>query len=294
MASYTLQDLREKGPPFAMAMLLDCLKQGEPFVTYGAIRDELQHQLGVERIFPTQIGWVAGSLMNKILAVDPKAPLINVLVTRTNGLPGDGAGDYLASRYRNANYRAWSRVSSAKKRELIDRERRKILRYKNWDALNRSLFGLDARSKLRQRVSTEADGVPGTAYGGPPESVEHKKLKAWIAKNPSKLGLSKSFGKGIPESPLLSGDTIDVLFSNGTEFLVVEVKSCRSSDEDFRRGVYQCVKYREVKVAEHAPNIVTVQAVLVTERELNEELRARARLLGVKTKCVCVNRRPAR
>lgn len=36
---YTFEELGENGSPFAMAMLLDCLKGGEPFVTYGAIRE---------------------------------------------------------------------------------------------------------------------------------------------------------------------------------------------------------------------------------------------------------------
>jgi len=48
------------------------------------------------------------------------------------------------------------------------------------------------------------------------------------------------------EGDLLSGDRIDVLFTRGEEFAVVEVKSCLSSHDDHRRGIYQYVKYREV------------------------------------------------
>ena len=131
MVNYTVDQLIEEGPPFAMAMLLRCLKAGEPFVTYGAIRDELEHQLGIDAIFPIQIGHVAGSLMDQILEVDPKAPLINVLITRPTGLPGKGAGGYFANKYKIEGYRKWSKVSAKKKRELVDRERIKILRYTN-------------------------------------------------------------------------------------------------------------------------------------------------------------------
>ena len=67
MSSYTLEQLGNEGPQFAMAMLIPCLKSGEPFITYGKIRDELQHQLQIRTIFPTQIGHVAGSLMDKAL-----------------------------------------------------------------------------------------------------------------------------------------------------------------------------------------------------------------------------------
>jgi hypothetical protein len=291
MPNYTVEQLSEDGPPFAMAMLLARLKSGESFVTYGDIRDELQYQLGIETIFPTHIGYVAGSLMNKILELDTQAPLLNVLITRPTGLPGEGVGNYFADRYKTENYRNWKKVPLEKKRELVGEERRKILRYKNWEALNNKLFGTTAKSKLRKQSGSEIDGVSsdGKNYGGPAESEEHKKLKAWVVMHPHKIGLRKSFGKGIPESSLLSGDTVDVLFSDGIDFVTVEVKSCRSNDEDFRRGIYQCVKYREVKEAEHLPNKVKVQAMLVTERELNSELKARANLLKVKLKCVSVN-----
>jgi len=178
MTNYTVEQLREEGPPFAMIMLLDCLKAGEPFVTYGAIRDELEHQLDIDTIFPTQIGYVAGSLMDQILEIDPKAPLINVLITRPNGLPGKGAGDYFANRYKVESYRKWNNVSAKKKRELVDRERIKILHYRDWEKLNTKLFGTTAQSKLLKQKGSEVDGFSpnGKSYGGPAESEEHKKL----------------------------------------------------------------------------------------------------------------------
>jgi len=290
--TYTVEDLCEKGPRFAMAMLLNCLKGGESFVTYGAIRDELQHQLGINTIFPTQIGYVAGSLMNQILEVDPRAPLINAVITRPNGLPGLGAGSYFANRYKVPAYNKWNAVSSEKKRTLVEREREKVLRYGRWEQINLRLFGKGAQELLRKREGSEEDGLPekGRNYGGEPESEEHKKLKAWVAANPHKIGIGKSFGKGVPESALLSGDIVDVLFNDGTNYITVEVKSCRSNDDDFRRGIYQCVKYRAVKQAENHPNKAMVRAILVTERELNKELKVRARLLNISFKCVSVNK----
>ena len=84
----------------------------------------------------------------------------------------------------------------------------------------------------------------------------------------------------------MSGDEVDVLFSNGTSFYTVEVKSRRSNQADFTRGIYQCVKYREIKRAEHAPYKIEVQTILVTEGELSSELAARAKLLGVTWKQV--------
>lgn len=81
-----------------------------------------------------------------------------------------------------------------------------------------------------------------------------------------------------------------MVFSHGNSFRMVEVKSQRSNDEDFRRGIYQCVKYREIKKAEYAPYTIDVQAVLVTERELSADLKERAKLLGIILKNVAVAR----
>lgn len=292
MPTYSIKQLCEDGPQYAMAMLLDCLKSGEPFVTYGAIRDELEYQFNLKNIFPIQIGHVAGSLIDRILEVDPKAPLINALITRPTGLPGAGVGGYFADRYKNESYRKWKTVSSKKKGFLVDREGKKIRRYQNWEKINKELFGSTAKSKLRKLNGSEVDGFSSTGrnYGGPVESEEHKKLKRWVAEHPQNIGLRKSFGKGIQESYLLSGDVVDVLFEDADGFTTVEVKSCLSNDEDLRRGIYQCVKYRKVKEVEHFPNKVRVQTMLVTERKLNHELKTRAHLLNVKFKCVSVNK----
>lgn len=292
MPTYTLEQLGNDGPKFAMAMLLRCLDAGEAFVTYGAIRDELQYQLKIEKIFPTHIGHVAGRLMNRILDIDPNAPLINVLITRPNGIPGDGVGSYLADRYQNRRYRSWNRIPRKEKLSVVERERANIFKYRNWDQVNKQLFGVGVKSKLRVPTGSEADGhsTTGMNFGGPAESDEHKKLKKWVSSNAEQLGLARSFGQGTQESPLLSGDTIDVLFAHGNDYVVAEVKSCRSNDVDLRRGIYQCVKYKTVKEAEHAPNKVNVRALLVTERELNAELKNRAHLLKVEFQCVTVNK----
>ena len=289
MSTYTIEQLGNDGPQFAMAMLLECIKSGEPFITYGDIGSELEHQLKINTIFPTQIGHVAGSLMNRILEIAPNAPLINVLITRPSGIPGVGVGSYLADRYNNNSLRKWNKVTLKRKKEIIERERKKIFKYKKWDEINKKLFGKSAKNKLRKKPEAEKDNHNANHHGGPAESKEHKRLKAWVANNPQGIGIRKSFGSGAKESRLLSGDEIDVLFSDGDSFRTVEVKSKRSNNEDLKRGIYQCVKYREIKKAEHAPYDVDVQSILVTERELTPELKERAKLLKVKLKCVSVN-----
>lgn len=289
MATYTIKQLCEEGPQYAMAMLLRAIDAGEPFVTYGAIRSELEYQLKIPQIFSTQIGYVAGTLMDEIFTIDPGAPLINVMIARANGIPGVGAGHYLADRYGNSKLKKWDRIPMERKIQIIADEHEKIFNYKKWAAINKKLYGKSAVTNLRAPLGNEYDYDPTGHHGGPAESEEHKRLKLWVSKNPTGIGLAASFGEGEIEARLLSGDEIDVMFASGNSYRVVEVKSRRSNDEDFKRGIYQCVKYREVKKAEHVPFKIGVKAILVTERELNSELLARARLLGITWKMVSID-----
>ena len=71
----------------------------------------------------------------------------------------------------------------------------------------------------------------------------------------------------------MSGDKVDVMFIAHDKFRAVEVKSLKSNDDDLKRGIYQCVKYREVKSAEIAPYEADVEAILVVEPELPLGLR---------------------
>lgn len=277
--SHTIKEIIDTGAPIALRMLIEAIHKGEPFVTYGDIAAEIHAELGGKKIFPTLIGEVAVSMMDQILKLDPKAPLINALITRPNGLPGDGVSGYLAKRYRQPGLKKWKKVSKSQKLKIVERERKKVCLYPGWEKLEKKL------------LSKEKDGnSPDGRRGGTPESEEHKKLKEWVRKNPQKIGLPQSFDQGRAEVELESADIVDVMFTNGAQFAVVEVKSCRSGDGDLKRGIYQCVKYRAVKKAEEKPGNTSVRAILVTERDLPPHLQKRARLLRVKTKKVSINK----
>lgn len=273
-----------------MAMLLRCLESGEPFVTYGVIRDELQHQFGIERIFSTQIGYVAGSLMNQILEVDENAPLINVLITRGDGIPGDGVGSYLAGRYGKPSLAEWSSVPRKKKLLLVERERELIFSYSRWREINETLFGESFENQLVTSSDENNPNITPGEYGGPAESEEHRALKEWVSQNPKSIGLARTYGTGDIEHWLSSGDEVDVMFQRDASLRPVEVKSFRSSTADLKRGIYQCVKYRAVKEAEHLPFEIDCKAYLVTETELPEQLKDRARVLGVVVKVLSRDR----
>lgn len=284
MTTYTVGQLSEEGPQYAMALLLQALSRHEPFVTYGAIGRELEFQLGVKKIFPTQIGHVAGSLMNRILELDPDAPLINVMITQPSGVPGSGAGGYLANRYKKRKYRDWEKLTREQKLEAVAQERALIYAYQaegRWEKINGLLFGTDVLVRLKKEQNP--DDYPG-GYGGVAESEEHRRLKLWVAENPAAIGLPKRFIQGETEHLLLSGDEVDVMFSCGNEHYAVEVKSRRSNESDLQRGIYQCVKYRAVKEAENLPYVTNVKCILVTETPLPPELAQRAKELGVRCK----------
>ena len=295
--SHTIKQIIATGAPIALRMLIEATHKGESFVTYGDIAAEIHAKLGGKKIFPTQIGKVAGSMMDQILKLDSNAPRINVLITRSDGLPGRGVSVYLANRYRQPGLKKWETVSKSEKLKIVERERKKVRLYKDWEKLEKELFGSPASIKGLNQISKEKDGnSPDGRRGGAPESQEHKKLKEWVRKNPQKIDLPKSFGKGHAEFELESADTVDVVFTDdgahddGAQFAVVEVKSCRSADDDLKRGIYQCVKYRAVKKAQEQPVNTSVRAILVTERDLPPKLKERARLLGVKTKKVSINK----
>lgn len=145
MNTYTIEHLRDQGKPFAMAMLLRALHTGEPFVTYGAIKAELQYQLDIESIFTIHIGSVAGGLMDDILGQDPKAPLLNVMVARPNGIPSRGAANYLADRYRRQRLRDWASIPKAEKIALVERERKKYLLTHTGRSLRTNYTGIRAQ-----------------------------------------------------------------------------------------------------------------------------------------------------
>ena len=280
--SHTIQQIIKTGVPIALRMLIEATHKGEPFVTYGDIADEIHAKLRGKKIFPTHIGKVAGSMMDKILKLDSNAPLINALITRSDGLPGDGFSDYLAK---------WKTVSKSQKFKIVKRERKKVRSYPDWEKLEKKLFGPPVPIKRLNQISKEKDGNgPDGRHGGAPESEEHKKLKEWVRRNPQNIGLPQSFDQGRVEVELESADIVDVMFTNGDQFAVVEVKSCRSGDGDLKRGIYQCVKYRAVKEAQEQPVKTSVRAILVTERDLPSKLQELARLLRVKTKKVSINK----
>lgn len=295
MSAYTLKQLRTDGLPLAFGYLLPVVA-GQTTITYGQIAAMLQRDLALEgRVFSTHIGGVAGCLMDRIHDVDPDVPLINVLVVNVDTWgPGGGADEYLRKWFGHQG-----KLSKARKTELVAKAAREVYAYSKWDAVFRKVFRSEPPSSDPSTLiaGTERDGLAPPSgrqsFGGLAESDEHKALKNYVLKHPAAIGASARPSKSHIELRLQSGDEVDVFFEGASRVDLVEVKSIRSSEPDFLRGVYQCIKYRAVFCAQRLSTTpdMNVIATLVTEEQPPSYITDLARQHAVRIKVVRVNRR---
>lgn len=141
---------------------------------------------------------------------------------------------------------------------------------------------------LKEIAGTERDGL---RYGLSGEGENHKELRIWVKDNPAKVveGLRNVQSK--TEVALDSGDRIDVVYCCKGQTIAIEVKSSDSDHHDLRRGVYQCVKYRAVLRAQYSEKNESrvVSSLLITQSELDDNLKKLARKLGIKNKIVSLS-----
>ena len=253
-------------------------------MTYGQAKRRLECDCGFGVMWGVAPGRVAGAAMNAILEEVPDAPLLNVLLVRSDsGLPGSGAVGYLASRYPN---RRWLRRDNAHKdtrwRELVEYEAARVYEYDRWKEVYRLVYGRRLPAADEDLTGKERDG---TGRGGG-EGVNHRALRLKVTREPSLVRRGLRPKNTETEVELLSGDRVDVISVAKDGTVAIEVKSRDSNWNDLRRGVYQCVKYRAVIAAQDVRRKPTVESWLVTETKLPGELRALARRLGVRTKVI--------
>lgn len=263
--------------------LIQVAKSGTT-MSYGRASQRLEVDCGFDVVVPVAVGRVAGAAMNRIRKRVPDAPLLNVLLVRSDTLlPGSGAVSYLKSRYPKLR---WLRRADAHKgarwRELVEEEATLVYGYPRWDEVYQASYGRRLPAAREDLAGTERDG---TGRGGG-EGVNHRKLKRLVARDPSLVRRGLKAENTVMEAKLLSGDQVDVVSVASDRRVAIEVKSRDSDFNDLQRGVYQCVKYRAVMEAQHIGGERTVEAWLVTETALPTELRALARRLGVRTKVI--------
>ena len=289
MTTYTVDDLRHRGAePLMRALLYRIHRFGT--ITYKDAASMLSAELNICKVFPIHVGQVAEELVNRIQAVAPDAPLINVVVVNQDGLPGEGADLNISKRF--PEYPLQSLRGRLVKKEAVARATDEVRMFQDWPKLYKRLFkrayrGIPPMTLQSNEIDASEDWTLGR---GGPESRDHKRLKSYVLRNFRKLFEVEQPSAATKERPLLSGDRVDVLVQSRHHYIAVEVKSRRSNDTDFLRGIYQCVKYRAVLDAQfHALSKFTnVAGALVTERPLPDDLASLAGVLRVR----CIVCRP--
>jgi hypothetical protein len=287
LPSYTIEELTTVGLAPAMEFLIAVAQQGG-VATYGQLAKHLEVRLKKAVIFPLQIGSVAGELMNIIQRVVPDAPLINLLVVNAQtDQPGDGATGYLRARFG-----VRGRISKAQRISLVQAGLNEVWTYRGWPELYQRIFRTPLPIAPIDLAEFDNDGQgDNPRFGGFPESEEHKALKQYVLDHPATLKLRLKEPHGNLERRLLSGDEVDVEFVDGSRRIAVEVKSIKSGWHDLQRGIYQCIKYHAVMVAQSgfAAEDADCEAILVSELPLPNDLKALAKRLGVRHRVVRVN-----
>lgn len=268
--------------------LLIWLAKNGRTITYGQLDREIVERGWGHHVMAVQYGHPAGTIGNALIETeeewgDPIPPLNALVVNQSTQLPGDGVNLYL-ERYAEPDEHV-DNMSLDEKGAIVEEIHADIFSYEYWDDLLEKYELEPFENELGDEQENDEICKPSRGgWSGEAESEEHKKLKEYIASNPSAVGLTAKSGKGIIEYLFPSSDKADVVFKNGKRFLGVEVKSIISNDDDINRGIFQCVKYQSLLRAEQKALMMppTARAILVVERQLPLGLQNLSDILGIK------------
>lgn len=235
---------------------------------------DLAEELGISN--PRNLNFVLGSVGRTLIKLGQtkgmKIPPIQCLVVnQADELPGEGVDSFIEKEVVRG-------MTRPQRRAVIARLLQEVFTFPRWNEVL-DTFGMKPApqdySKLLRNIAASG------CVGG--ESEHHIRLKQFVASHPDLLDLPRSVAKGVNEYRLPSGDELDVLFRKGDEWVVVEVKSHISSDEDLVRGFFQCVKYQAVMEAfllstNRPPEVRTA---LVITRKLPGSLLPLKNVLGI-------------
>ena len=137
---------------------------------------------------------------------------------------------------------------------------------------------------IKSDVNKEKEGSEAYYSGG--EGPNHKALRLRILREPQLVRRGLRPENTETEVELVSGDRVDVVSYTRERIVAIEVKSRDSNPDDLKRGVFQCVKYHAVLVAQSLveQSKPKVECWLVTEAELPSDLKKIVKLLKVNTK----------
>jgi hypothetical protein len=259
--------------------MISLFKGGKKYITYGDLAKEIGYpEPHKGSNFGKRIGKTLGTmghLFDDIEIPDwkGKIPYLQAIVVGKNSkLPSDGLKEF---------NQAYPNYSNEKKRDYINKEYRRIFEFgERWFLVLKELDIQLGITKSTEKTKFNPFGSEG--------SPEHRKLRDHIANTPK---LFNMITEGHTEYPLKSGDSIDVVFTNENSIIGVEVKSIRSGEDDLERGIFQCIKYREVLKAEDTIKNRNrmVDCILVYEDNFSKSLETKSKKLNVKTMKLKIN-----
>ena len=236
-------------------------------ITYG----DLGEELGLHhRALRYPLGCI-GDILLEMSKQWPEdiPPIQGLVVNQKTGLPGD-----------NVNFLR-HKPDPREKEAIVEEVLGKVFSYSKWfDVLEE--LGLSPAAPLNSQFEPPANGR------GTRESEAHKRLKEHVAQHPESVRLNKSLAPGETERKLQSGDIPDVLFQDQNRRIAVEVKSRISGQNDLRRGLFQCVKYRALLRACRSLEGGTYEAdaILAIEGSFPKELVPVRNTLGIRVESV--------
>jgi len=235
---------------------------------------DLATELGMPN--PRNLNYVLGNIGEALKALSQEwgeevPPIQCLVVNKHTGIPGEGIGWFITDKVE------FRKLPLKQQRRLVEAELQKVFSYSKWPGVLQK-FGLKSAPPMPLTVINKA-----AKYKAAGESKHHKKLKDFVAKHPQAIRLPLGTSNGETEYALPSGDTVDVLFVRGADWIGVEVKSKISPEADIARGIFQCIKYRAVIEAYQASQGLpqNARALLVLESKLPPALVALKNTLGV-------------
>jgi hypothetical protein len=253
-------------------------------VTYGGLSREAIRRGWSHYVMPVAYRYPAGAIGYAIERTteewsEPIPPLNALVINEEKCLPGRGV-DYFLRRYLHQT-RSSRRITQQERQSIVEEIHKDIFNYAGWRKLL-EYYSLPAPPALSD-VSAKARMRTSYQWSGEGESEAHKKLKLYVAYNPWVVNLARNTPHGEREYVLPSADKIDVLFRDGPWDVAIEVKASNANDDDLLRGIYQCIKYRELlrAMSRVKGEIPQVRAVLVTERDLPAQHQRIAKTLMV-------------
>ena len=224
---------------------------------------------------PRNLNYVLGAIGNALIDLSKRTkvdipPIQCLVVNKRDELPGDSIEWFISST-------EFSKLNKTQKQNVVAVQLTKINTFQFWDwvleQLNLEPIKTDLSSVIKTAKSRKGGG----------ESIQHKKFKEFISRNPKAIGLNPDLIQGQIEYQFPSADTVDVLFKENDLTIGIEVKSIISDTADVFRGIFQCVKYKYLIEAEQivCDKIPNSRVILALQGKFPNELLLVKNILGV-------------